>query len=259
PWRFNLPTGKYEGPYIAHAVLDRSLLRAGDTLSMKLFVRRQTSDGFALPARAALENRVTIRHLGTDREYELPVTWDGAQYGEATFAVPKDATLGTYQIFIHDTLAERRTRTDRMAGTVRVEQFRVPLMRGRIQPVGAPLVNPDDVKVDLQVNYLSGGGAGGLPVRLRTQIEAKTVSFPDYDDYAFAKGSVKEGREDRGDSFASSGDYDFVDPDMAEEDAERDPTATVRNGVGELALALDASGGARATVKNVAKSDTARD
>jgi hypothetical protein len=34
PWRFNVPTGKYEGPYIAHAVLDRSLLRAGDTLSM---------------------------------------------------------------------------------------------------------------------------------------------------------------------------------------------------------------------------------
>jgi len=148
------------------------------------------------------------------------VTWDGAQHGEATFAVPKDAALGTYQIFVHDTLAERRQRTERMAGTFRVEQFRVPLMRGRIQPVGAPLVNPADVKVDLQVNYLSGGGAGGLPVRLRTQIEAKRVSFPDYDDYAFANGNVKEGREDRGDSFASAGNYEFADPDMADDDAE---------------------------------------
>ena len=132
-------------------------------------------------------------------------------------------------------------------------------MRGRIQPVGAPLVNPADVKVDLQVNYLSGGGAGGLPVRLRTQIEAKRVAFPDYDDYAFANGDVKEGREDRGDSYASAGDYEFADPDMADEDAERDPAATARNGVSDLALTLDASGGARATVKNVAKSDTARD
>ncbi len=259
PWRFNVPTGKYEGPYIAHAVLDRSLLRAGDTLSMKLFVRRQTGDGFALPARAALENRVTIRHLGTDREYEVAVTWDGAQLGEATFAVPKDAALGTYQILIRDTLSERRDRTDRMAGTFRVEQFRVPLMRARIQPVGAPLVNPADVKVDLQVNYLSGGGAGGLPVRLRTQIEDKSVKFADYDDYAFAKGNVKEGREDRGESFASTGDNDFVDPDIADEDAEREPASTARNGVSELAVTLDAAGGARATVKNVPKSDTARD
>ncbi len=258
PWRFNVPTGKYEGPFIAHAVLDRSLLRAGDTLSMKLFVRQQTGDGFALPARKALENRVTIRHLGTDREYEVPVTWNGAQHGEATFAVPKDAALGTYQIFVHDTLAERRDRTDRMVGVFRVEQFRVPLMRGRIQPVGAPLVNPADVKVDLQVNYLSGGGAGGLPARLRTQIEAKRVAFPDYDDYAFANGNVKEGREDRGDSFASAGDDEVVDPDMADEDAERDPAAA-RNGVSDLALTLDASGGARATVKSIAKSDIARD
>ena len=91
----------------------RVLTRAGDTLSMKLFVRQQTGDGFALPARKALENRITIRHVGTDREYEVPVTWDGAQHGEATFAVPKDAALGTYQIFVHDTLAERRDRTDR--------------------------------------------------------------------------------------------------------------------------------------------------
>ena len=259
PWRFNVPTGSYEGPYIAHAVLDRSLLRAGDTLSMKLFVRRQTGDGFALPPRAALENRVTIRHVGTDRVYEIPVTWDGSQHGESTFTIPKDAALGTYQILVHDSLAERRQRTERMAGTFRVEQFRVPLMRGRIQPVGAPLVNPAEVKVDLQVNYLSGGGAGGLPVRLRTQAEVKNVAFPDYDDFAFAKGNVKEGREERGDSFASSGDYDFVEPEVADDDAERDPNASARNGVSELPLTLDASGGARATIKNVAKADTARD
>jgi uncharacterized protein YfaS (alpha-2-macroglobulin family) len=70
---------------------------------------------------------------------------------------------------------------------------------------------------------------------------------------------VKEGREDRGDSFASVGEYQFADPDMADDDAERDPAATARNGVSDLALSLDASGGARATIKGVAKSDTARD
>jgi len=262
PWRFNVPTGSDDGAYVAHAVLDRSLLRAGDTLSMKLFVRQQTGDGFALPPRAALDNRVSIVHLGSERKYEVPVKWDGtpnAQHGEATFAVPRDAALGTYRIVVHDSLATRRDQVDRVAGTFRVEQFRVPLMRGRIAPVGAPLVNPAEVKFDLQVNYLAGGGAGGLGVKLRTQIADRAVAFPDYDDYAFAKGNVREGREEGGEAFASMGDYEFTDPDHAADAAEGSPATTARNGVTELPLTLDASGGVRATVRNVGNSDTPRD
>ena len=51
PWRFNVPTGNYNGPYLAHAVLDRSLVRSGETVSMKVFVRQQT--GARLRAAAA--------------------------------------------------------------------------------------------------------------------------------------------------------------------------------------------------------------
>ena len=268
PWRFNVPTGNYEGPYIAHAVLDRSLLRAGETVSMKLFVREQTGQGFALLPRAGIEDTLVIRHMGTDREYTIPVKWNegansganaGVQHGEASFAIPKEAALGTYRIFVKDSLGRRRGTGNRLAGSFRVEQFRIPLMRARIAPVGAPLINPDDVRMDLQVSYLAGGGAGGLPVKLRTQIEGKTVTFPDYDDYAFAAGNVREGREERGASSASFDDYDFNDPDMADEDAERNPVATAKSGVSELPVTLDASGGARATVKAVGKSDGARD
>jgi alpha-2-macroglobulin len=259
PWRFNVPTGEWDGPYIAHAVLDRTLLRAGETLSMKLFVREQTGQGFALPPREALEDSLILRHLGTDREYQVPVKWEGAQHGEATFVVPKDAALGTYRIFVKDSLAARRNRAERLAGSFRVEQFRVPLMRGRIAPVGAPLVNPADVRLDLQVSYLSGGGAGGLPVKLRTQIEGKAIQFPDWDDYAFAKGNVREGKEERGDYFANAGEYEFTDTDMAEDEAERNPAASAKSGVSELPVTLDSAGGARATVKNVGKSDSARD
>ncbi|MEP6942615.1 MAG: alpha-2-macroglobulin family protein [Betaproteobacteria bacterium] len=278
PWRFNVPTGNYDGPYVAHAVLDRSLLRAGETVSMKVFLREQTGQGFALAPRDRLEDTLVIRHMGTDREYSIPVRWNtggseggnnggnvsgsgarGVAHGEASFAIPKDAALGTYRIFIKDTLALRRGGGSRAAGTFRVEQFRIPLMRARISPVGAPLVNPDDVRLDLQVSYLAGGGAGGLPVKLRTQIEGKIVTFPDYDDYAFAAGNVREGREERGATSASAGDYDFNDPDMPDEDAERNPVTTAKSGVSELPVTLDAAGGARATVKNVGKSDSARD
>ena len=64
PWRFNVPTGNWQGPYLAHAVLDRSLVRAGETVSMKLFVRKQTGSGFALPPRAKLGDTLLIRHVG---------------------------------------------------------------------------------------------------------------------------------------------------------------------------------------------------
>ena len=55
PWRFNVPGGKYTGPFIAQAVLDRSLVRAGETVSMKVFVRRQTGEGFLI--RGATDQR----------------------------------------------------------------------------------------------------------------------------------------------------------------------------------------------------------
>ena len=142
-------------------------------------------------------------------------------------------------------------------GKFRVEAFRVPLMRARLQAVGEPLVNPADVPIDLQVSYLAGGGAGGLPVKLRTQVEPKQVAFADFDGYSFAAGDVVEGREEQGDSYAHFGDYTFADPDYAGDDEDAQPAARGRR-MTDLNLALDAAGGARATVKNVGKDSTPR-
>ena len=241
-------------------MLDRSLVRAGETVSMKLFVRQQTGGGFALPPRKALEDTLTIRHLGSEKEYEVPVKWNGTAAppsGEATFAVPKDAYLGTYQILVKDTLAPRaKEAQERLAGTFRVEAFRVPLLRARLQAVGTPLVRPTDVAIDVQVNYLSGGGAGGLPATLRSQVEGKRVSFPDFDDYAFAGGNVKEGREEQGDAVARFDGFTFADPDTDEPDAGGAPR-TQRGTT--LPLTLDAAGGARATIRDVEVSDQPQD
>ncbi|MEO8755588.1 MAG: MG2 domain-containing protein, partial [Casimicrobiaceae bacterium] len=262
PWRFNVPTGNYAGPYLAHAVLDRSLLRTGETVSMKVFVRQQTGAGFAIPPRAALEDKLTIRHQGSEKEYSVPIQWVAGslpQSGEAKFAVPKDAYAGTYQIFVNDSLTPRAKETqERAAGSFRVEAFRVPLLRARMQPVGVPLVNPQDVNIDLQVSYLAGGGAGGLPVTLRSQIEPKQVTFPDFDDYSFAAGNVKEGNEEQGDAAARFDGYTFSDPDMEDTDSSGAPAARPQRGT-DLPLTLDGAGGARATVKIADKAEQPRD
>jgi uncharacterized protein YfaS (alpha-2-macroglobulin family) len=261
PWRFNVPGGRWNGPYVAQAVLDRSLLRAGETVSMKVFVRRLTGDGFALVDRKRLADTIAVRHLGSDRRYAVPVAWQGAQHGEAAFAVPLEAPLGSYEILVRDTLAPgSREPQERRAGEFRVEQFRVPLLRARLQAVGIPLVKPSAVEFDIQVSYLAGGGAGGLPVRLRTAIEPRTTRFPDFEDYAFAAGNVKEGREERGDTFAEFDGNLFADPDLDEDAAA--PERPSRSPGREQALRLDAAGGARATLPDVASaagSDAPRD
>ncbi|MET0440455.1 MAG: MG2 domain-containing protein, partial [Casimicrobiaceae bacterium] len=257
PWRFNVPTGNWNGPYVAHAVLDRSLVRGGETVSMKLFVRQQTGAGFAFPQRAALDNALMIRHVGSEREYTIPVAWNASATGEATFAVPKDAYTGTYQIFVNDSLAPHgKEKQERMAGSFRVEAFRVPLLRARVQTVGAPLVDARDATFDVQVSYLSGGGAGGLPVTLRTQVDGKVVTFPDYEDYAFAGGDVKVGREEQGDATARYDMFSFSDPSMDEPDGT--PASRPKRGT-DVPMTLDPSGGARATVKNLESSDRPRD
>jgi len=41
--------------------------------------------------------------------------------------------------------------------------------------------------------------------KLRTQLETKSVAFPDFEGYAFAAGDVSEGRNEEGESIAHFG------------------------------------------------------
>ncbi len=59
---------------MAHTVLDRSLVRAGETVSMKHFVRAQSMEGLrALPDVTA--TAVAITHVGSGQRYEVPIEW----------------------------------------------------------------------------------------------------------------------------------------------------------------------------------------
>ncbi len=75
PYEFELPVGWEEGSFVAHAILDRGLYRAGETVSMKHYLRQRTSGGFAIPA-ADPPDKLKLRHEGSGQEYELPVSFD---------------------------------------------------------------------------------------------------------------------------------------------------------------------------------------
>lgn len=184
PWRFNLPTSlAAEADLRAHTVLDRPLLRAGETVSMKHFLRTQTRGGFGLPPDLPHEQVVT--HVGSGQQFKQPLQWrrtaGGGLSAVSTFATPPAAKLGVYQVAL---LGARELTLDTL--TFRVEEFRLPVLQGRVGPAaGQELVNLRELPAEVQVNYVAGGPAAGLPVRVSAVTRSRSISFPDYEAFSF--------------------------------------------------------------------------
>ncbi len=207
PWRFNLPGPDYRGPIKAHTIFDRSLLRAGETVHMKHLIRKHVMAGFSQVDE--LPKALLIQHSGSSQRYEFPLKWDNQGIAETEWVVPKDAKLGMYEVsFLKKPSEKKQERTavggyeagdesyyfpdGWVSGSFRVEEFRVPLMKAIIQPPKEPLVRAKKAELDLYVSYLSGGGAGAMSVKLRSQVLRKYLNYPDYEDFFFSNGEVKE-------------------------------------------------------------------
>ena len=241
PWRFQLPDASTQGPVVAHTIFDRTLFRSGDTVHMKHILRVQTLAGFALVPEAQRPTVASIRHQGSDEKYELPLDWDAGGAAESTWTIPRGAKLGRYQVVLMRP-GKDSWRTERVAGSFRVEEFRVPLMRATVELPAAPQVGVSEVPVDLSAQYLSGGGAGKLPVIVRAQVRPKDFRSADFEGFTFANGPVKEGiiRE-------------------SEDEEEQEP-ASARGGVLQRQeLVLDAAGTARTTITGVPPAKTLRE
>jgi hypothetical protein len=202
-WRYGVPTGWQPDLRAVHTILDRSLLRAGETVHMKHILRRKNLAGFAFESPGKGFQTAVIQHLGSDQTYEFPLNWDAAGIAETTWSIPKEARLGEYQISLQ-TLPEkdrdgRRRYNDlasrgQMSGSFRIEEFRVPSMRAIIRPPAGQVVSPSTIPIDLTVSYLSGGGASNLPVKFRYVLKPHySGGFEGFDNYTFSNGAVKEG------------------------------------------------------------------
>ncbi|HYB21984.1 MAG TPA: MG2 domain-containing protein, partial [Thermodesulfobacteriota bacterium] len=241
PWRYQLPYEEYQGPIIAHTVFDRTLFRAGQAAHMKHILREHTMKGFSPVPPARRPDVVSIQHYGSEQKYEFPLKWEANGIAETTWSIPKEAKLGTYGVV----LVKKTRPHDRQewtSGEFRVEEFRVPLLRATIQPPTDPLVNAKEVSLDLNVQYLSGGGAGSLPVKLRGEVRMKaSPSFDGFDQFLFSNGPVKEGTVRRGGALEE------------EEGTEGEPPLDERKGkkLPSLDLVLDRSGSIRTALTNL--------
>ncbi|HMK43520.1 MAG TPA: MG2 domain-containing protein [Dissulfurispiraceae bacterium] len=262
PWRFNLPSAAPQKQLLAHTVFDRTLMRAGETVHMKHIVRRHGIAGISAADAASLPKTVSIRHSGSDQKYEFPLLWNAGGSAETTWVLPKDAALGTYNVVLLDRDIKKSAarvkigeeqdggeedwKTPRWnSGSFRVEEFRVPLMRGSIQPPKEPAVHAVSLDLDLLVTYLSGGGAGNETAQLRTATEYRSVSFDDYDDFTFANGAVKTGITSHGTA-----------PDSGGHEDEQATAAETPGAPKTVQVVLDSAGAARAKVADLPKLST---
>lgn len=233
PGDFNLQSGMWESQQIAHSVFDRSLFRAGETVSMKHFWRQKTAKGLSIPAEPPKE--LIIEHQGSGSTVTLPLSFDAKGIAESQWAIPKEARLGEYQVrFSGEDLSQS-------SGSFRVEQYRIPQMRAVITPPVEPAVAVTSLPLDLYVGYFSGGAAAKLPVKLRTQVRPRVLTFPQYDGFSFGGAPVKAGIVEGGD-----GGY-FPDEGEEQESTRPLPAQT-------LPLTLDANGSARTTVADLPSS-----
>lgn len=264
-WRFNLPIDDVKADnIIASTVFDRTLLRAGETVHMKHFLRRHVAEGIAFVGaddaprragrdwrarqlgvqdRAALPAKIFIVHEGSEQKFELPISWSAGGSADNTWPIPADAKQGWYSVMLGG----------QEAGRFRVEQFRVPTMKAILQGPKAPAIQASKIDLDVQLNYLSGGGASEAAVKLRTVVEDKSISFPDYGDFTFNAGDVKVGVVKDGASFdEDEGSFDTPEGDAAA------PAANL-DGVKTRSLTLDKAGGARVVVDQLPALQTPRD
>ena len=235
PYEFGLPVGSDYTANIYHTVLDRTLFRAGETVSMQHFLRRHLSSGLVIQPEAPGPHQITVRHLGSGQEYTWTAVFDASGVATSQWKIPAEAKLGDYVVAISD---QQNPRLEHQSAQFKVEQFRLPSMRGSVVGPARPLVAPHEIALNLRVAYLSGGGAAGLPVRMRTLVEPEPVQFPGYSDYTFGGKPVAAGITTLGQGPA---DFDF-DPDETDTQTSRTQTTP---------LTLDGSGSARLVLSHL--------
>ncbi|MDP9158432.1 MAG: MG2 domain-containing protein [Pseudomonadota bacterium] len=253
-WRFNVPTDMSRDQTTrATTVFDRTLLRAGETVSMKHLMREETLSGFAFPSH--MPSRVTIRHLGSGQTYHLPLKWAADHSADSTFPIPSAAKLGEYSVTLDDGKADAgdddedsSAGSGRMSvdtGSFRVEEFRLPVFKGSIgirdQKTGA-LVAAKEAPLAVQIEYVSGGPASNLPVQVSALMKDTSPPFASqFDSFSFAP--YKKPADDGASAPATEGDDDNS---SAQED-----TSTAKLVADKTALTLDRNGTGTLTLKSL--------
>ncbi|MCK9687398.1 alpha-2-macroglobulin family protein [Scleromatobacter humisilvae] len=248
-WRFNLNSwgGGEVSRELFHTVMDRTLLRAGQTVSMKTHARRELLTGLAMVDAGALPPTLHIQHEGSGDHFDFPLEWRAGRYAETVWKIPDDAKLGVYDVtLLRPGLAPVGT------GSFRVEEFRLPAMIGRLVPPAGPQVDPRELTMDVMVNYGNGGGAANLPLKVSAQVRdvdiAGVVPVARYPGFHFEPPKASTAADNPGDGAMFSEEY--VDEDDADRMVSQRDTHS-KLVADKLSVTLDKSGAGKVTLSKL--------
>ena len=242
------------GPALMHSVLDRVTVQPGETVNMKHVLREHVGTGFASLKKEHLPLQVLLMHQGSQQVYALPFEWD-AKTGTAlnSFKVPPEAKLGTYNIYLSASPKRKEAPSDaeqgqgstyevwgdRLTGSFRVAEYRLPLVDAQVKIQGQSLVAPSEVKVDLSASYLSGGPAQGLKSKLRSMLVGDEFrpETPESSGMNFFSAPLQTGLFDSYYGYIADGSQGEFNEELAVQD-----------------LTLDKQGGTLATIKGLKSS-----
>lgn len=177
-WRFNVDTwSSIQSPKI-HTILDRTLLRAGETVSMKYIARVPLAKGFAIPKLEDLPKTATLTLEGGDTTITLPLTWDAKGTATSQWHIPEVAKLGEYRVTVgaYDYASN---------ATFKVSEFRLPSFKGAVTPESARFAHVNKVPLRLSLAYLNGGAAGNQAVEVSGLVSTAYLNFPQYREFEF--------------------------------------------------------------------------
>ena len=241
-WRFQHPTASPEddsgdSSVRAHTVFDRSLLRAGETVSMKHFVRSEILRGLGALPRDQMPDTLKITHVGSGTEYSQALTWASGQQALSSWAIPKEAKLGVYEVSLEGNAPSGRRSLS--SGRFRVEEFRLPLVDARLSGPKEVQLAPREMVLSARMSYLSGGAVAQAVAKVTAVLRDRTPRFTGYEDYSF---DAPHEASDDGDRSTHSGDSDADEgndgagPGTDRVVADKLPFSTDREGAGKVVI-----------------------
>ena len=192
-YRFNI-FREYEGsPVRVHSVLSRNLLRAGERLHIRTYLKRFDFKGVSNVSPDETPERLVIEHPGSRRVWEFDIKWDRFGSSLVEWDIPKDAPTGYYNIHLDGCKSTGDTKRDcyYSAGSFSVEEFKVPLIKGDLV-IREPENNK--VRVDGLFNYLMGAPASDTDLSIRYRVQPVSVEHIEgFEGFDFTGERVKTG------------------------------------------------------------------
>lgn len=188
PWRFGFEQNEDDFVYSsgdklrAHTIFDRTLFKQGETVSMKHLIRWAADNALVLPPKKEMYfDELRIQHQGSDDVYTMALKWD--ERGEAvnSWAIPKSAKLGTYEVSLNSARGGSHS-----VGLIRVSDFKLPAYTASVVGQQGAGDKAGTFTVKSSLSYLNGGAAKGQPVKITlTMDNIYGVDSKKYEEFSF--------------------------------------------------------------------------